>query len=169
MLISIVTHTPLWVWAVLAFFIYRGLAARYDREASWRTLIALPLILTAIAFQGAVARFGLSFETVAVWLLGIVVGGCLGGFVVPARSLRGSAKGIWLCGSWMPLVLILAVFVTKYATEVLFAIRPEWMQLASVSVGICLLYGMLSGVFLGRPLPVLRQYRFLRANHLAVG
>jgi|GEM_PF-3359758 len=69
----------------------------------------------------------------------------------------------------MPLMLILAVFVTKYVTQVLFAIRPESMQRASVSVGICLLYGVLSGVFLGRPLPMLRQYRFLRSSHLAVG
>jgi len=93
MLISIVTHTPLWVWAVLAVFIYRGFAARRDRELSSRTLIALPLILAAIAFQGAVARFGVSFETVGVWLVGLVAGACLGGFGVPARSLRASAKG----------------------------------------------------------------------------
>jgi hypothetical protein len=56
---------------------------------------------------------------------------------------------------------VLAVFLTKYSTEVLIAIRPDIMLAPEATLGVCALYGGLTGFFLGRLGRALSIYRSL--------
>jgi hypothetical protein len=57
-----------------------------------------------------------------------------------------------LPGSWLPLAIILAIFSLRYATGVALALQPAWRQMWQVQLPLALLFGTLSGLFLGRAL-----------------
>ena len=53
-------------------------------------------------------------------------------------------------GSVMPLMLMLAIFLTKYITSVVLVIQPQLAQQLAVAATICLVFGVFNGVLLGR-------------------
>ena len=61
-----------------------------------------------------------------------------------------------LPGSWTPLVLMMGIFITKYAAGVALAMQPDLARDALFSQSIGALYGGFSGVFAGRALRLWR-------------
>lgn len=61
--------------------------------------------------------------------------------------------------SWQPLVLILALFRTKFAVTVTFAKQPAWQHAFPAIAGIATLYGLFSGIFIGILARQLAAYR----------
>jgi hypothetical protein len=53
-------------------------------------------------------------------------------------------------GSVMPLILMLAIFLTKYITSVVLVIQPQLAHQLAVAGAICLVFGVFNGVLLGR-------------------
>jgi len=169
MITEILVHTPLYVWAMLAFFVYRGLAARRDRDVSVPSLFILPAVLVVMGLQGIGAHYGFTLAPVATWIAVAALGAALGAKTLGTNAVGVGAKGILMRGSWFPLVLVLAVFLTKYSTEVLIAMRPDVMLAPEATLGVCALYGGLTGFFLGRLGRALSIYRSLsRAEESAV-
>jgi hypothetical protein len=52
MLQQIIIHTPLWVWAILVFLVYRGWSASVDRESPLFKVALIPLLLLALSLHG---------------------------------------------------------------------------------------------------------------------
>ena len=48
MLQQIFSHTPLYVWAILGFLVYRGVLASRTREVTLRKLFIVPLVWRAL-------------------------------------------------------------------------------------------------------------------------
>jgi hypothetical protein len=120
-LIDIVTHTPLWVWPLLAYTLYTGWRMTRDRTiARWRVFI-----LPAIAVTFAVVNLVTGGNTLAE-LAGFAVGTGLGAFVGllvarrPARLLEDGRLA--LAGDWLPVILLIGIFSVKYAQGVTLAI-----------------------------------------------
>lgn len=156
MLSQIITRTPVWVWPLLAFLIYRGILGTRDRETSLRNLFILPIVMLGLSLQGVLAHFGLHADDLSVWMAGAVAAGALAWLTLPRDGIRvhHDRSAVTVRGSWAPLALILGIFVTKYATEVLMAIDPARQGSASFVLPVCLLYGSFSGVFMGKLLRV---------------
>ena len=55
-------------------------------------------------------------------------------------------------GSWVPMVLIMGIFLTKYGVGVAIGMHPELAQNSTFAMQISALYGLFSGVFIGRAL-----------------
>lgn len=53
MLLKIITHTPLYVWVILALLVMRGVNARKDREMAFCKLAILPILLPLTMVAGA--------------------------------------------------------------------------------------------------------------------
>ena len=64
-----------------------------------------------------------------------------------------------LPGSWVPMGLILAVFLMKYGIGVQLAMAPELAHQAGFAYTVSTLYGLLSGLFGARTLRLLRLVR----------
>jgi hypothetical protein len=151
MLIQILAHTPIYVWAILAFLVHRGMVASRDREVAMRKLCIIPLVMLALSLQDIAAKFGLDGIALAAWIAGVAV-------AVPPlllfgadRVAAGAAPGtVRVRGSWAPLALMMAVFCTKYTASVLLAAFPQAHQNALVAGVVCALFGLFNGVFLGR-------------------
>ena len=70
-----------------------------------------------------------------------------------ARIAAGTAPGrVLVRGSALPLVVMMVVFATKYATSVMLALQPAAAQ--QFQPAICALYGAFSGWFICRLLRV---------------
>jgi hypothetical protein len=165
---QILSHTPLYVWAILAFLVYRGLAAARTRELAPRALFIVPVVMLGLSLHGIVSAFGADGGALLAWLAGMLL--------VAPPALRwsgarigpsGAAGKVRVAGSWSPLAAMLATFAVKYAVAVSMALRPALVQDASFGAAVCGLYGMLNGYFIARLLRDLRQLRALGMPVLA--
>jgi hypothetical protein len=94
----------------------------------------------------------------AAWLAGGVLALLLNHVLKRPKGVRyASATGLFtLRGSWSPLALIMAIFVTRYTVAVITAIDAS-LRAANAFVACAgLAYGFLSGLFLARALHAAR-------------
>lgn len=159
MLIQILTHTPAWVFVLFAALLWLG--TRQLRAGSmplWR-VTAMPVAMVLLAVYGVVTAFGLG--ALLCWALAAVPVALL----VRRRPLSASvrydaaARRVQQPGSWVPLLLIMGIFMTKYSVGVLLALHPAYAQHLGFAWGISTLYGLFSGLFAGR---ALRLWRLVR-------
>ena len=151
MLIQIVSHTPIHVWAILAFLVYRGMAASRDREVELRKLCIIPVVMLVLSLQDISAKFGLDGIPLAAWAAGVALALAPVLLFGADRIAAGEQAGtVRVRGSWMPLALMMAVFFTKYAASVLLAVFPQAHQNTLAAGAVCVLFGLFNGVFLGR-------------------
>lgn len=161
MLQHIFSHTPLYVWAILGFLVYRGVLASRAREVTLRKLCIIPLVMLALSLSGVQGSFGLAGVAPFAWAAGALAGVALAWSLTDARvivALPGRG-GVRLAGSWLPLILMLSIFCMKYAVAVTLAIAPAYAHATGFVVPVCLAYGGFSGIFLGGLLRTVAVYR----------
>ena len=168
--IQILTHTPLYVWAILAFLVYRGVVAMREREVDARKLCIVPAVMLVLSLQDIWTKFGAAGPALAAWLLGAMGAALLAWQFGRKRIAAGAAPGsVLVRGSRVPLAMMMAVFCTKYAASVTLAIQPQVRTHALFAVGVCALFGVFNGCFLGGLARDLKAYRELRAQARAGG
>jgi hypothetical protein len=151
MLQQILIHTPVYVWAILAVLVWRGTAAMRDREMKVRSLFIVPAIMLALSLQDVLMKFGSNAVALGAWAAAAALTTLLAWKFSRSRTAPGSASGsVIVRGSWTPLAMMMAVFFTKYAASVLLAILPQARQDLLFAAGVCALFGVFSGCFLGR-------------------
>jgi len=151
MLQQIIAHTPLYVWALLAFLLYRGVLACRDREVRIRNLFIIPAVMLYLSVSGIQQYFGGGATVWACWLAGAAAGVALawrtnGGAVVFNRA----AATVVQRGSWAPLLLMMGIFATKYTVAVLMGVHPAAAHDATIVAATCAIYGLFNGIFVGR-------------------
>lgn len=152
MFLAILSHTPVWVWTLLAALVALGAYQARDREMTLLRVTVLPLVLIALSVSGVLSAFGVFPIAIGGWLAGVGVALALGKRFVVSRGARWSAETgrLHVPGSWLPLVLILSLFCLKYAAGVTLAMHPAMAHDATFA-GLCgLAYGGFSGLFLAR-------------------
>lgn len=151
MLTQILAHTPIHVWAILAFLVYRGLIAGRDREVEMRKLCIIPIVMLVLSLQDISAKFGLDGIALAAWVAGVAIALPPVLLFGANRIAAGTASGtVQVRGSWVPLAMMMAVFFTKYAASAMLAVFPLAHQNALAAGAVCALFGLFNGLFLGR-------------------
>jgi hypothetical protein len=151
MLNQILTRTPIYVWAILAFLILRGVIAMRTREIAVNKLFIIPVIMLVLSLQDIAAKFGLAGLPVVMWTLAAGATSALLWKFGAARVMPAAAPGrVIVRGSKFPLVLLLAIFMTKYVATVIVAVQPHLRQDTLFTVVVCALFGVFNGYFLGR-------------------
>jgi hypothetical protein len=152
MLIEIVSHTPLWVWGLFAALLTLGLYQRRSRSVRPGQLLILPAVLLVLGLNSMAPAFmALPFAGVA-WLAALAAGMALG-LRLPRSSgtyWDTATQRLHLAGSWMPMLLIIAIFGLRYSAAVGMAFHPQWRTDPAVQLPLALCFGTLSGIFLGR-------------------
>jgi hypothetical protein len=122
--LSILTHTPLWVWPVLALIIGIGLKRTQDRTVSAPRLVLMPLIILGLAGWN-LAALGGSLTAMAGLGIGIVVGTSAGLTLESRAGTTQVSRGVvHLKGDWISLLVLLAIFAMRYATTVVSITAP---------------------------------------------
>jgi hypothetical protein len=161
MLTEILAHTPLYVWAILAFLVYRGMQASKPREVTLTALCILPLVMLGLSLFGIQSAFGLAGLPFVLWLAGALLGATLAWrFSYPASLSAHPERGaIAMPGSWVPMALMMVLFLMKYAVAIVMAMSPALRHDVVFTAVVCTLYGAFSGIFNGRLLRCLELYR----------
>lgn len=149
---QILANTPPWVWGLLLALLLLGYSQTRERRVGLRRILILPLVMTGLSLQGTLASFGGAPAVVLAWLVasGVTVG-LLARRPAPAAARYDAGTGLFhLPGSWLPMLLILCIFVMKYAVGVTLAMRPELARVVEFSVALAALFGACSGVFVAR-------------------
>lgn len=158
LLTGIVSHTPVWVWFLLAALVALGLKQSRDQVIGRTRLLVLPTVLALMSLAGAASAFGANPLVPLSWAAGLAVG--LSVFTLLKLPLRAQAlpgDRFAVGGSWLPLALLLGVFTMRYAVGATLAIVPGAAAQPVFVVSASLLYGLMTGVFAGRALRILAQ------------
>ncbi|MGE4239197.1 DUF6622 family protein [Ramlibacter sp.] len=152
-IVTIVRNTPVWVWGLLAGLLALGASQLRDRTASLMRVSLLPLGMTVFSAWGTLSALGASphlANVLAAWLLAAAMAFSL---LVPGRAAAqfdAARRTYRLQGSVVPLLLIVGIFMTKYAVGVELAMAPQRVQETQFALGIAALYGAFTGIFVGR-------------------
>ena len=161
MIAQILINTPLWVWGLLAALLALGFSQARSRTAGLVRITLLPLGLGAFSLYGTVSAFGATPTVLGSWLaattlLLLVVTQ----IPVPTGTrYESTARQFHLPGSWVPMALIMGIFLSKYTVGVSLVMQPELKANASFSLAIGTLYGVYSGIFAGRTARLIRLIR----------
>jgi hypothetical protein len=152
MLSRILSNTPVWVWGLLAALMALGLSQTRDRLIGLRRILILPVVMAGLSLLGTVSSFGAGPVVLSAW----VVFTCLGIWLTLTRPLPPltrydeAAQLYFVPGSWVPMTLIMSIFVVKYAVGVGLAMQPAWATSSVFATTVAALYGSFGGLFAGR-------------------
>ncbi len=156
--LTILSHTPPWVWLILAALVALGLLQARDHVLSARRLLIQPLALAALSVQSALGAFGLQPLVAAGWLLGVVAGAVLNRWLGLPRQVRVLADGRFaIGGSWAPMALLMGIFWLRYAIAASLAMLPALANLPGFELAACAVYGLACGLFGARAWRVWQQ------------
>jgi hypothetical protein len=159
-LLAIVQHAPVWVWPLLATLLTLGLWQAFPRKVALRRAMLLPVAMLALSLWGVVSVFG-SGLALAAWALGGLAAASWNMHGGSPRGVRWSAaeQAFRLPGSWVPLMLILGIFCTRFGVGMSLALHPELRGASGFALIASLGYGIFSGLFAGRALGLWRLTR----------
>jgi hypothetical protein len=152
LLIEILKRTPPWVFFLFFVLLAVGYYQSKDRIVGRGKVAILPIIMIALSFYGVLSAFGAAPVGFFSWVIGVGIAVWLGVTLCTAHGVIYSTEtqSFSVPGSWLPLVLMMAIFFIKYAVGIILA-RQLPIASASAFIGsISLCYGLLSGVFLAR-------------------
>lgn len=155
---TLLTHTPVWVWCLLAGLVALGLRQSRDQVLPRRRVLLLPAALGAWACFSAAQAFGGRPATLAAWAAGAGLGWVLNRWLMLPRRVQALPGGRYAVGGgWSPMVLFLAIFLVRYAVAASLAMAPELASLPTFAACACVLYGLPSGLLAARARRILRS------------
>jgi hypothetical protein len=151
----ILRHTLVWVWGLLATLLALGLSQVRARRISQLRVVLLPLSMSGMSLWGTGSAFGnspLFGYVLLAWAAGAAL---MLGLIAPQAPAVGTryhaaSRSFALPGSWLPLLLILGVFLIKYVVGVELAMQPTLARDGQYTLIVGGLYGLFSGAFAGR-------------------
>ena len=160
MLNQIFIHTPLYVWAILAFLIVRGIIALRTREVAVNKLFIIPIVMAVLSLVDVSAKFGFGGHGFTVWAATALVTVALLARFGRARVAPTATPGrVSVRVSALPLVLMMAIFVTKYVSSIAVVLQPALRADGGFTAVVCVLFGLFTGYFVGRLARDLRACR----------
>jgi hypothetical protein len=154
---TILASTPRWVWFLLAGLLWLGLGMTRGKTISASRAAIMPVVMTSLSLWGTISAFGRSelFGSVLlVWAVAAVVLAAAVARMSPPAAMHydASSRRFTVPGSWVPLLLILALFLVKYMVGIEVAMQPALAHDGSYSLPYAAIYGVSSGIFAGRAL-----------------
>ena len=156
--LAVLSHTPLWVWLILAALVALGLRQARDHTVAPTRLWIQPVVLGALSLSATVSAFGAQALPLAGWLAGVLLGVAANQPLRLPRQVHLLPDGrLSIGGSWVPMLLLMLIFWLRYAVAVSLTMSPT---LAGEPVFVALagaLYGAASGLFGARAWRALQQ------------
>ncbi len=161
MLISILQHTPHWVWWLLAALISLGVSQMQPQQRTLRAATAIPVAMTALSLYGVVSVFAaqpIALAARAAAMLAAFAMSHAAGIGSKARWLAAEQR-LLVPGSWVPLMLMLGLFIIRFGANVALAIHPDLSVDGLFAGSVSFAYGAFSGIFLARGFAMWRASR----------
>ena len=149
MVIEVLRHTPTWVYILFVALLILGYLQSKDRTSNRLKVLILPIVMSAFSFHSLQTAFGSELSVMLSAVVGLLIA-----FSLVRRS--GQPKGVnylaesqqfSIPGSWVPLVLIMAIFFTKYFVGITIGMKLPLGQMPLFIHGVCFGYGVFSLCF----------------------
>lgn len=149
---EIIMYTPRWVFGLLIALVIFGVMQTRTREVKIQVALILPIAMLILSLTGVLRYVGWQFPALACWLLGITIASVLSIKWIGKNIARFNpeSRKLIIQGSWLPLVVILGIFVTRYTLGVATAMQWEITHKIYFSLVVSLILGIWSGFFLAR-------------------
>ncbi len=131
-LVAILSHTPLFVWAIFAFLLWQGERSLHRRTRPVWSMALVPVIFGLTDFV-LLARTGMDAISVLLWFAVAAMAFPLGRATGPQRIAGSSGSAVW-AGSPVPLIRNLSVFAAHYAFSVAQALHPQASGMLALAV-----------------------------------
>jgi Na+/glutamate symporter len=147
-------HIPTWVFALFAALVALGVSMSFPRTVSLRRSLMWPLALLGLSLVGVATAFGSQPLALPAWAAGLATAllALQGRVDTSAVRFSTETRRFHVPGSWVPLLLMMALFSLKFGVGVALATQPEFRQSTGLAVAASAAYGLFSGLFLGRAL-----------------
>lgn len=167
MIITILSHTPPWVLAVLAILVAFGIRGLRERTLSVGRLLIVPAVFIAWGGISLAHRAGAVPSLLLDWLAAAAAGLAIGWLATRLGGVAiNRAEGrVRFPGSPVPLLRNLAIFLAKYALTAASAMAPGLA--ASLAPWDITVSGVATGYFLGWLARFAAAYRAAAAAHPA--
>jgi uncharacterized membrane protein len=149
---AIVHGTPIWVWVLLVVLLSRGFKALNSGTAPLARLAMLPLIFAGGGIAHLVSNPLAGWSAVITWMTASLVG-IAGGVFIASRSrfiVDPIARTVMLPGSPLPLLMMIAIFITKFWLGFEMANVTNASSLGNYVLIGAAVSGVVAGVFTGR-------------------
>ncbi len=169
MLTMIISRTPIWVWVLLAGLVALGWTQTRTRQITVVRATVLPIVMMALSLFGVLSTFGANALPLSTWFAALVVSAFGAKALGAWRGVSWSAatSRFEVPGSWLPMAIILSIFLVKFYVGVNVAMQPALKVDAQFSIIVCLIYGVFSGLFLARGLNFWALLKVAPRNTLA--
>ncbi|MCE2595721.1 hypothetical protein K6Y31_12950 [Motilimonas cestriensis] len=136
----------------MLFLIVLGIQQSKDRKVRKYLILPLPIGMALLSYLGVQSSFGLAWLPVGLWFLALVLIAYSVAKYFPVKKVQFNADlaSFIIPGSWIPLVLMMAIFFTKYFVGVLNALQPTIVSDPTFIVVCSIIYGSFSGLFVAR-------------------
>jgi len=142
---KIILGTPLKIWGIFLLLVYIGITSTRTRVVSLIRLFVIPIVLIWFNRNISFSPEGIDFFLICL-SVGLVVG-LVSVYKVPIKVMK-NARAVELPGTWSTLIIILLIFVIKYAFGYLHATNPALAsQYLFLEASLC---GLIPGWFLGK-------------------
>ncbi|MHB8284288.1 MAG: DUF6622 family protein [Caulobacteraceae bacterium] len=161
----IVTHTPAWVFAGLAYFIWIGIKGLGVRTLPLARVWLTPAIFILLSLSSLFGGAALTLVAPA-WIIGALLGVGPGALTAPRHiEYDRAARRVRFRGSPFPLIRNLFIFAARYALGVMtVTAAADHTSLALWSAGVS---GASAGYFIGWGVMFLRRLGGAPATRLA--
>lgn len=147
---------PVWPFAILAILVALGYRQSRDRVVRPGTLAGVAAAMMALSLYGVISAFGASLVPVLGWVAGFAAAVRLGGPVFAPRGLARAGDAVRVPGSWLPLVLMVGIFVAKFGLGFATGTGAPVMQQTWFIAAMSATLGLFSGAFAARARAVRR-------------
>jgi len=164
--VTLVTQTPIWVFALFAVLIVLGVQALKDRLLPlWRVLM-VPAVFIAWGLAALLLQPVVSWVLVADWLATAALGCAIGFLTTQDDQFEVVSPGtIAVKGSVLPLVRNLVIFSAKYVLTATMLVQPTLRgTLVPWDIAVS---GLAAGYFIGTLIHLMRAYRKAPAEAVA--
>ncbi|HEY0615332.1 MAG TPA: DUF6622 family protein [Candidatus Elarobacter sp.] len=158
LILQILAHTPIWVYGLFFVLLGFGLMQTRTRTVSKIPALLLPAGMIALSLAGINSSFGLRTIPLVAWGVAMAVATVAGYAFFRDKAIRREATGekFFIPGSWVPLVVMMAIFFTKYVYAVMSASHAELIATPIFIGALSAVYGLLSGYFSSRAVNLIR-------------
>ena len=155
-MLDILSHTPVWVWAIFGLLIYLGWQRTKDRTISVWRLLLLPAILGALAISGYA---GAGTGALPAIVVGLIAGGVFGWLLEREGATRRlDNHRLWLRGEWWSFAQVVLIFVFRYVVTVAVVVSPMLAANTMWHLSTLFVSSLLTALLLGRTAARLRVY-----------
>jgi len=158
-MLQILSHTPAWVYLLFVALLVFGLMQTRTRMVRKIPALILPAGMVALSLAGINSSFGLKPLPLVSWAIALVVVASVGYATFRDKRVTYNApeQKFYVPGSWVPLVVIMAIFFAKYVYAVMYAMNAEVITTRAFVVSLSAIYGLLSGYFAAKALNLIMQ------------